>query len=239
MVREAAFDASGPAAQRACPCFPRTRMCAEKPECMGIHALRVIPVAGPRRSAPEGGRSPRMLRTRPPLGFPPSRRKSPARSPPTAPPVAAADPCPSAGGAGHPAPRRRDPDGPRRTLPARLRAAFSSALATAPVPPPPPLLPARRGNAAAPVRTREPGRPAPGAVEESGLGLAAHVGCVRGLSGKPCCAQGRVAAADRRQAPAPFRRPRGGRAQRAAARRLPAALGDSARTLRTALAAVD
>ena len=132
-------------------CFPRTRMCAEKPECMGIDALRAIPVAGLRRSAPEGGRSPRMLRTRPPLGFPPSRRKSPARSQPTAPPVAAADPCPAAEGAGHPAPRRRDPDGPRGTLPARLRAARSSALATAPVPPPPPaVLPPHRENAVAP-----------------------------------------------------------------------------------------
>ena len=103
------------------------------------------------RSAPEGGRSPRMLRTRPPLGFPPSRWKSPARSPPSALPVAAADPCPAAEGAGHPVPRRRDPDGPRGTLPARLRTAVSPAFATAPVlPPPPPPLPALRENAAAP-----------------------------------------------------------------------------------------
>ena len=37
-------------------------------------------MAGPRRSAPEGGRPPRTLRTRPPSGLPPSRRKSVARS---------------------------------------------------------------------------------------------------------------------------------------------------------------
>ena len=49
-----------------CKCLARTRMYAKKPECMGIDALRVIPVTGPRRSAPEGGRSPRTFRTRPP-----------------------------------------------------------------------------------------------------------------------------------------------------------------------------
>lgn len=206
---------------------------------MGVHDLQLTRMAGPRRSAPEDGSSLPTLRIRPFPVFPTSRWRFVARSPPAAPPNAAADPCPSAGGAGHPAAGRRDPDRPPGALPAQPRSLVSSAPATASVRPLPPLLPARRGNAVAPVRTRGPGRPAPGAVEESGLELAAHVGCVRGLSGKPCCVQGRFAAADRRQAPAPFRRPRGGRAQRDAARRLPAALGDPARTLRTALAAVD
>ena len=48
-----------------------------------IHALRVIPMAGLRRSAPEGGRSPRTLRTRPvrPSALPPEApRPVPAHS---------------------------------------------------------------------------------------------------------------------------------------------------------------
>ena len=100
MVREAAFDASGPATQRPCPLrstsaplpvppgcakqhtqppcardIARTRVCAKKSIGMGIHALRVIPMPRPRRSAPEGGRSPPTLRTRPPrpsAGGPPT-----------------------------------------------------------------------------------------------------------------------------------------------------------------------
>ena len=91
-------------------------------------------MAKPRRSAPEGGHSPRTLRIWRPSGFPPSRRKSVARDPHTASPNAAADPYPAAGGAGHPAAGDRNPDGPSRTLRSRLH----TTLVTAPVRPLPP-----------------------------------------------------------------------------------------------------
>ena len=100
-----------------------------------------------------------------------------ARSPSAAPPNTVTDPCPAAGSAGHPAAGRRDPDRPTGTLPAQPPALVSTAPAAAPAA----TLPARRGNAAAPVRARGPWRPAPVAVGESGLEPAAHVGRVRGL----------------------------------------------------------
>ena len=107
--------------------------------------IGAIRTAKPRRSAPEGGCRPRTLRTRPP-----SRRKLLARSAHGA-PDAAAHPGPVAAGAGHPAAGDRDPDGPRKTIPAWLRTAVSSALATDPVRSlPPPLLPTLRKNAVTP-----------------------------------------------------------------------------------------
>ena len=57
----------------------------------------------------------------------------------TAPPIAAVDPRPVAGGTRRPAADDRDPDGPRRTLSAEL-SPVSSALAMASVRPVPPLL---------------------------------------------------------------------------------------------------
>ena len=103
MVREAAFDASGPTTQRPCPRrstsvpLPFPPVCAhqhaqhactsalharacyvKKPECMGIDALRVIPVAGPAGPLPKAAALPECsapglpLAFRPPAGSPPS-----------------------------------------------------------------------------------------------------------------------------------------------------------------------
>ena len=157
--RSAALPASlRQAACTAClyKCRARMRMSAwRRNPYVGINALRATPMPRPRRSALEGGRSPRTLRTPPLPGFPPSLWKSLARSLRTAPSIADTDPCPVARGAGHLAAGNREPDGPRRTLPPQLRIAVSSALRTASVQPPlPPLLPALHGNAVTPAGSR-------------------------------------------------------------------------------------